>query len=437
MLEPAELRLASTADLEAARDQARRFAEELGLPVRERVGLGLAVDLLGERLLASSGGSIVLSLEENEGTGGLARLVLCLRVEPSDVPVPHVVFEVIGAEVAASLSVALALEASVRDGAVCFERTLPAGHATTSPPTVPRYSALDDLLFLIEQLNWQEEQLASITEELDDTNRGVLALYDELEDRADRLRRAQETQKRFMAHLTHEFRTPLSAMEALTGILLSRYDGDLTPAQEKQIALIRSSAADLSQLVDDLLDFAKMQAGAETIRVTAVNVPALFRTLRGLLRPLDTRPDVALVFEEPAGVPEMATDDRKLAQILRNLISNALKFTERGEVRVTARPSPDGSRVLFSVADTGIGIPPEAQIHIFDEYMQVESSLQGQIKGTGLGLPLSQRLAELLGGVLSVRSEPQQGSTFTADIPVIAPEPTPAAGTIEAEEARE
>jgi CheY-like chemotaxis protein len=134
-----------------------------------------------------------------------------------------------------------------------------------------------------------------------------------------------------------------------------------------------------------------------------------------MLRPLKVNEGVALVFDEPKGLPELYTDERKLSQILRNLVSNALKFTPRGEVRVSAMVGPRGT-VEFAVRDTGVGIAPEDQERIFEEFVQVEGPHQQGVKGTGLGLPLSRRLAELLGGSLLVESQKGQGSTFRAQV---------------------
>jgi CheY-like chemotaxis protein len=136
-----------------------------------------------------------------------------------------------------------------------------------------------------------------------------------------------------------------------------------------------------------------------------------------MLRPLLVSESVALVFEPPEGIPPLRTDEAKVSQILRNFISNALKFTERGEVRVSARLEEDGKNVLFSVADTGIGIHPKDHQEIFKEFSQIENPLQRRVKGTGLGLPLTKKLAGLLGGSVGVRSEPGSGSTFWASIP--------------------
>jgi signal transduction histidine kinase len=143
----------------------------------------------------------------------------------------------------------------------------------------------------------------------------------------------------------------------------------------------------------------------------------LFSALRGMFKPVLTNPAVSLIFEEPRDVPKLYTDDRKLSQILRNFISNALKFTPKGEVRVSARME-SAERVTFSVTDSGIGIAPEFHHTIFQDFSQVHSQLQKRLRGTGLGLSLSKRLAELLGGSVRLQSEPGKGSTFSVTIPV-------------------
>jgi signal transduction histidine kinase/CheY-like chemotaxis protein len=274
-----------------------------------------------------------------------------------------------------------------------------------------------DLLRALDELRRRNEDLAQLNHELEDTNRGVVALYAELDEKAESLRRADQMKSRFLSHMSHEFRTPLNSILALTRLLEERADGDLTPEQEKQIGFIRRSAQDLTELVNDLLDLAKVEAGKTEVRPSAFDLGRLFGALRGLMRPLKVSPDVNLVFEEPAGIPELHTDEGKLGQILRNLVSNALKFTEHGEVRVSARLVAGEDDVTISVADSGIGIAPEDQQRIFHEFGQVEGPLQRRVKGTGLGLALSRKLAELLGGSLTVRSAVGQGSTFTLTIP--------------------
>ncbi len=275
-----------------------------------------------------------------------------------------------------------------------------------------------DLMRTMEELEARQIELARLNRELDETNRGVVALYAEINDKADYLQRASELKSRFLSNMSHEFRTPLNSILALTRILLDRLDGELTSEQEKQVSFIRRSAEQLSELVNDLLDLAKVEAGKITVRPAEFDVNTLFGTLRGVLRPLLVSNTVALVFEEPENIPPLNTDDGKISQILRNFVSNALKFTERGEVRVAAKLLKNDC-VEFSVTDTGIGIAPQDQERIFEEFAQIESPIQKKVRGTGLGLPLSRKLAELLGGHVTLESTPGLGSSFRVSIPRI------------------
>jgi signal transduction histidine kinase/CheY-like chemotaxis protein len=276
-----------------------------------------------------------------------------------------------------------------------------------------------ELLQALDELQARQEELTRLNRELEDTNRGVVALYAELDEKADHLRRADELKSRFLSNMTHEFRTPVNSIMALSRLLLDRVDGELGGEQVRQVTFIRKAAEDLSELVNDLLDLAKVEAGKTVVRPVEFEAANLFGALRGMLRPLLLNESIALVFDEPEGIPSLYTDEGKVSQILRNFVSNALKFTERGEVRVSATLSDDGRAVVFSVADTGIGIAPDDQERIFEEFTQVDNPVQKRVRGTGLGLPLSRRLAQLLGGDITVRSAPGQGSTFSAIIPLV------------------
>lgn len=267
------------------------------------------------------------------------------------------------------------------------------------------------------ELAASRREAQDLRSELEETNRGVLALYAELDAQAEQLREATELKSRFLAYMSHEFRTPINSIRSLTRLLLDRVDGPLTEEQEKQVTFIQDNAAEFAEMVDDLLDLAKVEAGRVEISPAWFEMVDLFSALRGMFKPVLTNPAVNLVFEEPQGVPKLYTDDRKLSQILRNFISNALKFTPRGEVRVSARMEGEG-RVTFSVADTGVGIAPEHLRTLFEDFAQVRSPLQQRLRGTGLGLSLSKKLAELLGGSVDVQSEPGHGSVFTVTIPV-------------------
>jgi CheY-like chemotaxis protein/anti-sigma regulatory factor (Ser/Thr protein kinase) len=217
--------------------------------------------------------------------------------------------------------------------------------------------------------------------------------------------------------MSHEFRTPLNSVLALSRLLLARTDGDLTPEQEKQVQFIRKSAESLTELVNDLLDLAKVEAGKTVVTPVEFSAEGLFGALRGMLRPLLVGDAVALIFEDAEDVPALYTDEGKVSQILRNFLSNAIKFTEKGEVRVWGTADPDADTVTFHVRDTGIGIAEEDLGIIFEEFGQVTHAMQSRVKGTGLGLPLSKRLAELLGGSIAVQSAPGQGSVFSVTVP--------------------
>lgn len=262
-----------------------------------------------------------------------------------------------------------------------------------------------------------QAELEALRAELDETNRGVLALYAELDAQAENLRQATELKSRFLAYMSHEFRTPIGAIQSIARILQDRVDGPLTDEQEKQVRFIQTTSAEFADMVNDLLDLAKVEAGRIEVSPGWFEMVDVFSALRGMFKPVITNPDVVLIFEEPHGVPKLFSDDRKLAQILRNFISNALKFTQHGEIRVSAKRVSDQA-VQFAVADTGIGIAPEFHHAIFQDYSQIDSPIQKRLRGTGLGLSLSKRLAELLGGEVALESEAQKGSTFYVTIPI-------------------
>ncbi|MEA3176904.1 MAG: hypothetical protein QOI59_427 [Gammaproteobacteria bacterium] len=292
----------------------------------------------------------------------------------------------------------------------------------TSKPPVGALEEIQEqnreLVRTLGELRERQSELLHLNRELEDTNRGVVALYAELDEKADHLRRADEMKSRFLSNMSHEFRTPLNSIQALSRLLLQHSDGELTSEQAKQINFISKAANDLMALVDDLLDLAKIEAGKIEVRPIEFNVGNLFSALRGMLRPLLAGDSVRLVFEAPEVPLDLFNDEGKVSQILRNFISNAIKFTERGEVRVTAALTEDRRCVRFAVTDTGIGISPQYQESIFEEFTQIPSPLQAKVKGTGLGLPLCRRLARLLGGEVHVSSEVGVGSVFAATLPL-------------------
>lgn len=273
----------------------------------------------------------------------------------------------------------------------------------------------------LDELAARRDEVARLEREIEETNRGVVALYAELDAQTQRLREADAAKSRFLSAISHELRTPLNSILALSRLLLEKTDGPLTAEQERQVDYVRRAAEDLSGLVNELLDLARIEAGRVQLYAGPVAVEPLFRSLRGMLRPLRRDETCELVFEVDADLPELQTDEGRLAQILRNLVSNALKFTAQGEVRVRASADPDPGWVRFTVTDTGVGIAAHDLERIFEEFVQIEGAHQVGLRGTGLGLPLSRRLAALLGGGLTVESELGRGSTFTLRMPAVLP----------------
>ncbi len=251
---------------------------------------------------------------------------------------------------------------------------------------------------------------------LEESNRGIRALHAELEQQADRLRASNEVKSRLVAGVSHEFRTPLHSILGLSRLLLDGTDGALNAEQRRQVEFVRRSAEELSKMINEMLDLARIEAGSSPIRAEHFELGDFLSALRGTMAPLlPEGGHVELVFAPAPDVP-LETDQAKLGQIVRNLISNALKFTERGEVRVIA--SVEGDALSIAVRDTGIGIAKSDQASIFEEFVQIDSPLQRATLGTGLGLPLARRLVEILGGTLEVESTVGEGSTFTVSIPL-------------------
>jgi signal transduction histidine kinase len=272
-----------------------------------------------------------------------------------------------------------------------------------------------------EELERLREESQSLRAELEETNQGVVALYAELDKQAEQLREASELKSRFLSYMSHEFRTPLGSILSIARIMTDEMDGQLSEEQHRQVKYISNAARELSDMVDDLLDLAKIEAGRITISPAWFDMVDLFSALRGTFRPITEMTDADLIFEDPEGMPKLYTDDRKVAQILRNYISNALKFTPRGTVRVSAHLQDDGT-VCFAVRDTGIGIPADLQQDLFKDFSQLESPLQKRLRGTGLGLALCKRYAELLGGHVGMESKPGEGSVFFVVLPRTLPE---------------
>jgi signal transduction histidine kinase/CheY-like chemotaxis protein len=428
-------------DVVLARQRARTIARLLGFDNQDQTRLATATSEIARNAYAYAvGGQVDFAIE-----GGTAPQVLLVRVSDRGPGIPDLP-RILRGEYQSLTGMGIGLlgarrlvdrfhvDTSAEGTTVSLRKLLPPGTAMLRPADLHRLSRdlarerPDDplaelqrqnreLLGVLADLRARQEDLVRVNQELDDTNRGVVALYAELDERAVHLRRADELKSRFLSNMSHEVRTPLNSILALSRLLLGRVDGELTSEQVRQVEFIRKAAQDLSELVGDLLDLAKVEAGRIVVRPTEFEVTGLFGALRGMLRPLLAEDTVRLVFEEPSHVPALSTDEAKISQILRNFISNALKFTERGEIRVSAVADPSRDHVIFDVADTGIGIAPADQERIFEDFTQIENPLQARVRGTGLGLPLCRKLAHLLGGQVSLESTPGVGSTFRLTVP--------------------
>jgi signal transduction histidine kinase/CheY-like chemotaxis protein len=286
-----------------------------------------------------------------------------------------------------------------------------------------------DLITALEDLRQQKDQLlllnneleetnsgvmalyGQLSEELEQTNRGVVALYAELDEKSERLRAASESKNRFWANISHELRTPLNSIIGLSRILADSPE-ELGTEQAYQVELIRNSGIALLALVNDLLDVAKAESGRLQADPAMVNLKALLGRLRALVRPMAEANGVTVVLDDEGAPETILTDELALTAILRNLLSNAIKYADGGEVRLSAVTA--GPDVVITVADTGIGIPAGLHEHVFEEFYQVPGVRKG---GTGLGLPYARRLTHLIGGKLTLASEPGLGTTVTLRLP--------------------
>jgi signal transduction histidine kinase/CheY-like chemotaxis protein len=427
-------------DIVGARQRARQIAAALGFDATEQTRIATAVSEIARNAFTYAGGGRVDYLVE----GTAPPQLLIVRVSDSGAGVRNL-DDILSGRYRSETGMGLGIVGTRRlmdhfdiqststGTTVSLKKILPrraalltrgeltqiADRLSTERPRGPIEEVQQqnqELLRTLEQLRARQEDLERVNRELEDTNRGVVALYAELDERADHLRRADELKTRFLSNMTHEFRTPVNSILALTSLLADRVGA--SEDQKDEVYYIRKSAQQLSQIVDDLLDIAKVEAGKTEVRPATFEVSGLFGALRGMLRPLLVNQSLSLLFEEPEDVPPIYSDESKVSQILRNFISNALKYTEHGEIRVAARLTPARDAVEFLVSDTGIGIPEQDLARVFDEFVQIENPLQRRTKGTGLGLPLSKRLAELLGGRISVESTLGAGSTFSVVVPL-------------------
>nr|WP_221379867.1 sensor histidine kinase [Actinoplanes polyasparticus] len=437
------LRLRVEQDLFVVRQLGREVAREVGLEQQDQTRLATALSEVGRVVMAGgSGAEVTFAVRQDGVSTAIQVAVEC--PSPGDGPrwrdeLAHVgrlvdKLEVENGETGTVVWMARRLPASVPRLTPDRMDEIRAGLSRHVPssPVDELHVQNQQLIAALDEVRSQRDELArlnaeleetnrgvmalyhQLSEELEETNRGVVALYAELDDKSEQLASANEAKSRFLANVSHELRAPVTAVIGLSRLLADGASDPLTEEQERQVGLIRSSAGDLLTLVNDLLDLAKAEAGRIEPNWEQVDLRAMFGQLRGTLRPLATRPEVDFRIDEPA-VASIRSDEVLLARVLRNLLTNALKFTAEGEVCLTVRAV--GADLEFKVIDTGTGIPAELLDRIFEEFYQVPGSKALSGKGTGLGLPYARRLAAILGGALRAESTVGEGSTFTLRLP--------------------
>lgn len=281
------------------------------------------------------------------------------------------------------------------------------------------------------RMELQQTELEQTNTNLEAQAEQLLRVQGALTEKARQLTQASQFKSEFLANMSHELRTPLNSTLILAKLLSDNKPGNLSAEQVKYAQTIYAAGSDLLTLINDILDLAKIEAGQATMEVEQVPIAPTLQRLLEPLRPMALEKGLALELDIEQAVPAtMHTDPKRLGQVLKNLLSNALKFTERGNVtlRVSRVMGQGRERLAFAVHDTGIGVPTEQQELIFEAFRQADGSTHRKYGGTGLGLSISRDLAELLGGKLTVTSTPGQGSVFTLEVPVRLEGQQPATG---------
>ncbi|MDF2805633.1 MAG: hypothetical protein K0S43_579 [Cellulosimicrobium sp.] len=421
--------LRSDSDVIALRRAGREICRQLGLDTQDQVRVATALSEIGRSAVASGTADVVVATLRAEIVAGTPFLV---EGDSSDGGVPAARRLVRGLEVdptGTRVLLTKSLPATARTDEVTLaavRRSTAAAHVADAVDELRVQNA--ELVRTLDELTRQQEEQRRLNVELEETNRGVLAMYDqlsseleetntgvvalyaELDERGRELAAANEAKTRFLRNVSHELRSPVNSILGLTSLLA---DSHLDGEQTQQVGFLRESAATLLALVDELLDLARAEAGHEDVAPGPVDVAELLDELRGTTLPV-VRPGVVLRTVAEPGLA-LVTDRRLLSRVLRNLLTNAVKFTDHGEV--VLRAEADGEVVRFDVHDTGLGIPADQLDAVFEEFVQVPNRLQPTVRGTGLGLPYARRTSEALGGTLVATSRPGDGSVFTLRLP--------------------
>lgn len=272
-----------------------------------------------------------------------------------------------------------------------------------------------------EELRVQQEELQQTNAELEERSVLLVERNEEIQRKAEELEISTRYKSEFLANMSHELRTPLNSILLLSRLLSENNEHNLTSDQIEYANVIQSSGNGLLGLIDEILDLSKIEAGQMKLEYMDVSVQEITDELQALFNPIANEKGLDFRIEVEKNVPQLIeTDKMRLGQILKNLISNALKFTSKGNVTLSVkRESPVAPTLQFSVKDTGIGIPTEKQHLIFEAFQQADGSTKRKYGGTGLGLSISRELAKLLGGEITLVSNLNEGSTFTLQLPIV------------------
>ncbi|HEY8677442.1 MAG TPA: response regulator [Candidatus Dormibacteraeota bacterium] len=287
-----------------------------------------------------------------------------------------------------------------------------------TPARVREGFAARELLTLAQTFNQMARQLTGAYQTLEEK---VSQRTGELQTANQELARANKLKSEFLANVSHELRTPLSAIIGFSQILLDGIDGPLNEEQQQDIQQVNRSGQSLLNLINQILDLSKIEAGKMELTLERLELPGLINAVLDSIRPLAQQKGLRIETRFPFNLPAVEADGVRLKQILINLLSNAVKFTDRGHIEVIVQPS--GRMVRIAVKDTGIGVSAESQKVIFEEFVQGDGSSTRRHGGTGLGLSIVRKLVEMHGGAITVVSEPGLGSTFMFTVPAWAAAP--------------
>jgi len=247
--------------------------------------------------------------------------------------------------------------------------------------------------------------------EIEQLNQAMTNLLEDLKAANSRLEEADRLKSVFLASMSHELRTPLNSIIGFTGIILMGMVGEVTKEQSRQLTIVKKNANHLLELINDLLDISKIEAGRVELSLEEFKLNDVISEVIETVSPAVNEKGLELLTNVPEGIM-LYSDERRIKQVIMNLVSNAVKFTEQGSVKITARVLEE-EKLELSVIDTGIGMEKEGLSKLFAPFQQIEESLTKQYEGTGLGLYLSRKLADLLNGEIRVKSEYGRGSEFT------------------------